>query len=238
MKKIKMGRFAAVLALVLCTAMLFSSCGLSKLMGERNITILVRGNLDENYLGEFDEDYLELIDSTKEDAEATYLESMATSADYFAYYWGIIGQYESIEDLEPELQTALIELMKEIYSHAKYEVKTADLQSDGVYNVKIVIDPIDINARADELYESGTYEPLETFFEKTENLDFDNMSDDEYWKFSNEYGWIIVEMFESLIPNLGYGEQKSMIMQVGEIDGYFQISDDDFSLFDSYVLTY
>ncbi len=235
MKKMKMSRLLLVTVLSLCTLLLLSAC---KMLGENTATQLVKGNLDHVYLGQYDSDYLELIDETEQEAESDYLEGLAAEADFFAYYWGIILEDESFSDLDEDLQKAIVDLYHEIYSHSKYEVQPASGQRDGSYTVKVLVQPIDIMVQAEELVANQAYAPLENFYEQTADMDWENMTEQEYWNYTNEYGWIIVEMVESLLPNLGYQDQKSQVLQVDEVDGYLQINSDDFQIFDNYVITY
>lgn len=240
MRKIKI---TAITALLLCAALALSSCGVvQNLLGsafrDQNIKLLVQGNLDESYLGKVNEAYLELIESGKEESEAFYLECMEADADFFAYYWGIIGEDEKLTDLDPALQARLIDLNKRIYSHAKYNVESAEKQKDGNYIVKVTVEPVNIMVKAGEVYDNGTYAPLKEMLERTSGTNFENITEAQYWALCNEYGNIIADMFETLMPDIGNDAAKTVLIQVIDEDGYWKISDDDFSRFDEYVVIY
>ena len=223
-----------VLALAM-TVLPLSSCSL--LNGESSMTELVQGNLDSVYLGKVTPEYLKLVDSTKEECQANYLEGLEFEADYFAYYWGILAEDEQLSDLSEQLQQRIIDLYQAIYARAKYTVQKASLQDD-YYTVKVVVEPIDIMVQATELGDSGSYEPLEQYYRKANAKDWSVMSETEYWQLTEEYGSIIVEMVESLLPDLGYGESRSQILQVEQVDGYWQVNSDDFAVLDTYIITY
>ena len=92
--------------------------------------------------------------------------------------------------------------------------------------------------QADEIYMNDEYEPLNEFWTKYAEVDVSAMTDEEYMAFTNEYGKIIVQMVSDLLPELGYEEQKSQVIQVEVEDGIQSINEDDFGIFDSYVISY
>lgn len=235
MKKIT--KHAVICFLILCMSLGLSACGN---YSEDEIMTLVRGNINEIYLGQFDADYLEMVDSTPAAAKQSYLEGLEIEAEYFANYWGIVdANYgESYDDLSDRLQQDIIELYREIYSNTKYEIKSVVRQNDGSYAVKVVVDPIDIMEKASEIYENDEYEPLNTFWDKYAEVDIDAMTDEEYMDYTHEYGEIIVNLVKDQLPDLGYTEQKSQSIQVEEEDGLWTINDDDWAVFDGYVIYY
>lgn len=235
--------FAGLLAV--CMVMGLAACGaVSDLVGdalnEETVVRLVKGNIDVIYLGQYDEDYLEIVVDTEEELQQEYLAGLEVEAEYFAGYWGIVDAEsgESYTDLDEELREDIIGLYKEIYSKSKYEVQDAVKMNDGSYAVKVLVDPIDIMEQALALYQNDEYEPLNSFWEKYAGADFSAMSEEDYWAYTNEYGEVIVQMVRELLPKLGYKEQKSQTIQVEEVDGAFQINGDDFGIFDSYVIEY
>jgi hypothetical protein len=226
------------MAMVLVIGMLLTT-GCSLLSGEDSVTRLVQGNLDHVYLGEYDESYLALVDLSEEEAEAEYQSGLRYEAEFFAYYFGILNEEESFDDLAPALQQDIIDLYGEIYSHSSYEVEPSTRQRDGSYTVRVRIRPIDIMVQAVELYENDGYQPLLDYFNENSEVDWSTISEEEYWADTNRYGKLVVDMVRSLLPELGYGEEKSQVIQVDETeDGFLQINGDDFVIFDEYVITY
>lgn len=235
MKKII--KHAAICFLIICMFFCLSAC---EKHNEEEIMTLVRGNINEIYLGQFDADYLEIVDSTPAAAKQAYLEGLEIEAEYFVDYWGIVDvDYgESYEDLNERLQQDIIELYREIYSNTKYEITSVVRQNDGSYAVKVVVDPIDIMEKASEIYENDEYEPLNAFWDKYADVDIDAMTDEEYMDYTHEYGEIIVRLVKEQLPDLGYTEQKSQSIQVEDEDGIWSINDDDWAIFDRYVIYY
>ena len=170
-----------------------------------------------------------------------YLDGLEVEAEFFANYWGIVDSSlgESYADLDETLQADIIALYKDIYSHSKYEVKQAVRQEDGSYTVQVLVDPIDVMQKASDLYDNDGYEPLNAFWTKMNQMDPASVTDTVYAELTNEYGSIIVQMVREQLDSLGYLEQKSLSIQVQEdSDGYLSINQDDWGIFDSYVIAY
>ena len=233
----KMKKCVLAVSLVLAMSFGLTACGNS---GTEQATALVQGNLDEIYLGRVTEDYLKLIDGTKEESAQAYLDGLEVEAEYFVNYWGIVeSDYgETYANLDEDFQNEVIEMYKEIYSYSKYKVQEAVKQDDDSYSVKVIISPIDIMEQAEDLYLNDEYEPLNAFWTKYAEYDFSTMSDEDYMAYTHEYGRVIVQMMYDLLPNIGYMDEKSMVLQVETIDGVMSINDDDFGIFDSYVISY
>lgn len=223
--------------IIFCMSISLTACSNNY---EEMVLKLVDGNIASVYLGETDQEYLKLVGETKAENEKIYLEGMRVEAEYFAIYWGIIDTSygESYDDLSSDLKSSIVELYKEIYSHTKYEVKSAAKQDDESYSVKVLVEPINIMELASDVYESGEYEPLNAFWTKYANIDVNAMTDEEYMNYTNEYGEVIVQLVKDQFPNLGYLEQRSQSIQVELVDDAWQINEDDFNIFDSYVISY
>lgn len=242
MKKMRVFRLAIVAVLILAMFACATSCGLlPDLSGKDMVTLLVQGNLDALYLRKYDQDYLVLVDSDEETQDEIYMEGIRSDADYFAWYWGIIDvdAGEKLTDLDEQLQQNIIDLCIQISGQAKYEVQPAAKMKKGSYTVKVLVSSNTIMEVAYEMYENGTYEPLNAFAEKSADVEWEKITEEEYWALSNEYGQIIVDMVKSLLPSVSYDAPKSMVIQVDENEeGLLQMNEDDMVTFNSYVVTY
>ncbi len=243
MKKMTLCRVAVFLfsLVLLCTSL--PSCsilvdGFVDAINEETATIAVQGNLDVLYHGQINDDYLELVNATKEELLKDYNDGLAMSAEYFCYYWGIIGDGEAMDDLDSALQQRLIDLIEDITLKTKYSVQPAQTQSSG-YAVQVLIEPVDIMYTASDMYDALSYQPLAQIMAEAETKDWENVSDADYWAFANRYGNVIVDMFETLIPDLGYRDEKSVIIQIKQDEeGYLTINNDDLSNFEEQIIPY
>lgn len=243
MKKFTLRRMAAMLLclVIMCSAL--SSCsllvdGFVNAINEDTATIAVQGNLDILYHGQVNEDYLELLDGTEEELRKDYSDGLIMSAEYFAYYWGVLGETETLDMLDSALQQRMIDLIEDISLKTQYTVHPAQAQSNG-YAVQVMIKPVDIMYTASDMYDDGSYAPLAAILAEAEAMDWENISEADYWGFANRYGNIIVDMVESLLPGLGYMDEKSVIIQMQEdADGYLQINGDDLANFDEQIIPY
>ena len=132
----RMKRTKPLLALVLAAVMALSLAGCGTLMTD-SVGALVQGNLDELYLGQYNEDFLQLVDITEAEAEQNYLDGLDVEAQFFA-------QYFLIENLTDDIKAEIVDLYKEIYSHSRYEVGEATEVDEDTYGVPVTIYPIDI----------------------------------------------------------------------------------------------
>lgn len=233
-------KFKRIIATFLTVCALFNFTACSTGFDKDNAITLVQGNIDEIYLGKFNKSYMALTSTTLDMAREAYEQGLEVEAEYFVNYWGIVdADYgESYSDLNESFQNEVIELYKDIYRHSKYEVLSAAKQDNGTFAVKVEVQPIDIMQQAYDLYVNDAYEPLNAFWTKHETTDFSTMSDAEYTAYMYEYGDIIVQMVKDLIPNIGYLDTKSQNIQVQIVDELWTINEDDWAIFDTYVIYY
>lgn len=221
----KMKRFAA-LALALGLTLTLGACnqGISTF----DAKAYIEGMLKQTYLGEFDEGYLTLVDSNEEEAQTNYENSLDVESQFFCYFYDI--EYPTDKQMEQ-----LRDLYGRIYAHAKFEVVSAAKQDDGSFSVKLSIEPINIV----QLAEAKLGEALEPFYTKYENADINNMTDEEYKAYDQEYAQIIIDTYESVMSEIGNEEVKTLSVQIEEDeDGYFGLADDDFDRIDALIINY
>ena len=227
MRKMKRFTAAAAAALVLGLA----GCSGGGYTAD-DATSQVRGNLDEIYLGKFDPDYMERVGITEEEAEKTYLDGMDVEADYFIRYYGL----ETVSD---EQRQEIIDLHKEIYSNADYEVQPAVKQSDGTFAVKVIFRPLDIHVQVDEEWDDF----LNNFWAQYDSVDVDSMTDEDYAAFEqqlyNDYTEQVIDLVSSKLPTIGHGDETSTVIQiVQDEDGYYVMDQNGFGQFDGLLITY
>lgn len=216
-----------LLALALGMVMSLTACGGSGLNKDDAITY-VTGIIEENYLGTASEEFKKLVDTTDEKVQSIYEESMDTEVEYFFYNY-------AIEYPTDELREEVKELYKEIYSHTKFEVVSAAEQDDGSFSVKVTVYPINIAHLAEEEMETA----LEPWYEKYPTEVQDEMSEEELEAADAEWARIIVDAFQSKLPEIGNLDAQSASVQLEkDEDDYYSITDDDFYRLDAMIIDY
>ena len=219
-------RVCGALLLTICLLAALAACG-TQAYGDI-VENLVQGNLDELYLGKYDEGYLKLVDITEAEAEEAYITGLETEASVFAYYF-------DIEYMTEEIESKIVDLYKEIYSHSKYTVGEATELDDNTFAVKVTVEPIDIFQLVTDSYDEFSAE----FWAKYADTDFNTISEEDYQAFDADWANMIIELCYEKMPELGYMEEKSIVIQVErDSDDVWSISQDDFYNFDEAVIYY
>lgn len=223
--------------LLLCSIFVLTGCADESQYAET----VVKGNLDEIYKGEYDEEYLSLVEKTEKESERHYQSRMETEADFLAYYWDMYDESvgQDFESLDKELQEELISFCEEIYSMTDYVVEDAVQYADGSYAVKLSIYPLDVIYLATELYHNNGYEPLNDYWEKYDGVKFDLMPLEERRVAMEEYNEAIMQLLWDQIDEAGYFEAEtySILMKTNE-DGYRTITQEDWERINKALVYY
>jgi hypothetical protein len=226
---------AIALALVLIVAL--SACG----SDTNAIKTLVQGNIDTIYLGQYDQDYMELTGETEETLNQQYEDGLDVEAQYFCSYFSIVDSSagETYDDVSDDIKQQIIDMYKEIYSHAKFTVGEVAAMQDGNYTVQVTVSPINIIRLAMEAVESGGSNPYNDFTTETASLDFASMTTEQYAEYCKNYAQACIDLVKSQMSNIGYEEDKTQSLQVQkDSDGLYSINADDWAVFDTYVIYY
>ena len=231
MKKLRM---LTLLTLALSLVLCLTGCDLfGGGVSEQDAMDYVRAQMDVFYKGEY-QDYLDLVtDSTEEECRQAHEDKLTTEAEYLMN--SLVIEYPT-----EELTTRFAEAYREIFAQADYTVQEATKLDDGSYSVKVVVRPIDIIDQLNDAYPAFS----EEFEARYADVDVDSMTDAEFedWyinTYDADYGQGLADLLESLIPSLGYMEETSILVQVQpDEDGYYYLSDDDFSNLDWLVVYY
>jgi len=226
---------AIALALVLIVAL--SACT----SDTDAIKTLVQGNIDAIYLGQFDQDYMEVTGETEESLQQDYEDGLDVEAEYFCSYFNIVDSSagETYEDVPSDIKQQIVDLYKEIYSYSKFTIGEIAATQDGNYTVQVTVSPINVIKLAVDAVDSGEENPYTTFVESSSTMDFEAMTDAQYSEYVKNYAQACIDLVKAQIPKLGYEEDKTQSLQVQKgSDGLYSINSDDWSVFDSYVIDY
>lgn len=231
---------AAILTLGLAVSLSACGGGLSSF----DATKYVKGILDENYLGQYDDDFLEMVNATESEAEEIYLSNLEQEANYFASVF-------EIEDMSGDTLDTTMELYRKIYSMSKFTVDPATKVDDSTFSVKVTVEPIDIfHLVAEELNSDNPTSPaVKAFHETYLQQDIQSMTQDEYDQFmakyeadfENDWTAMVLALVQEKLddPGVGYLDTQTLMVQVAkDSDGVWGIPDNDFQNLDWLIIDY
>ncbi len=202
----KMFKKIAAVAVVAAMGVSVAGCG----MAAETYTKYVKAVLDSSYKNEHTE-YLNQVDTTKEEAEAVYEEGVELMAEALYTYYGVETSYVSDEVLD-----GYVDLAADMYSKLKYTVNEA-VKVDDKYEVTIVIEPIDFWEKS----EDPTYDFI---FEYWENVD-DSLTLEEQ---EQGYAEELLELLQGYVDNMGYKAAENVVVEIiFDSDGLYGVSEDD-----------
>ena len=157
--------------------------------------------MNASYRGEFDE-YLILAETTKEEAEELYDDTIKYMANQIMIFNSINNGY-----ISDEAKDKYYELAKKVLLKTKYTVNEAR-KIDGIYQIKVEIEPIDIWA--------ATYDEIEEYINEFNNKypDYEGMLDEEILEAEEEYAINILEILEKYVDDMQYKDKVSKIVEI------------------------
>lgn len=204
--------------LVFILLLSLSACGITK---SAHYQTYVKSILTANYLGVFG-DYVSVTGANEEDAEALYLQNVTRLANNLSQYYGL--------DIasDPKLAPAMVDLSKQIYGKAKFEVGKA-YKDNNIDYVDVTIYPIDIiNQTNDEVI---AY--IDKFNESVENGEYDAYTAQEY---EYEYATGIIGILAYAAQDIQYAEPQTVTVRIILSDESYYIGNEDFQKLDLAIL--
>jgi hypothetical protein len=164
---------------------------------------------------------------TKQEAEQLHLKSMDIESQLFADYF-------AIEIVTDSTKAKIIDLLKDIYSHSKYEVSKVAKQSDGNFLVDLSVQPMDIIKQLNEKEQEAF---ITDFNNRTDAGEFDAMTDEQY---EDEWAAGIIGLFSAYKNKIGYDEAQTIQIRVekSQDDGLYYINSEDYDTIDNLILSY
>ena len=201
---------------VLAAVLLLAGCG-----GGFDASGYVRGVLNNIYLGDSAE-YTKMVDITEEEAAAEYEQGIEVEADFFLQYYGI-------GEVADDVYQQIVDRYKTIYQQSKFEVQEAVKNGDD-YNVEVLISPIDVIVNSEEDISAA----VDEFVAAADPADYpDDLS------INDALARIVVDVINGNMPELGWQDQKSIIVKVEKDDaGYYGLSSDAISQLDQDMIAY
>ena len=209
-------RHLTVLPAAVLTALLLAGCG-----GGFDADRYVLGVLNNIYLGDSTE-YREMVDITEEEAAEEYEQGIEIEADFFLQYYGI-------GEVSDEVYRQIVDMYKTIYQQSKFEVQEAVANGDD-YNVEVLISPIDVIVNSEDDISAA----VDEFVAAMDPADY---ADDR--SMNDALAQLVVDVINENMPELGWQDQKSIIVKVEKDDaGYYGLSSDAISQLDQDMIAY
>ena len=191
-----------------------------------------QGLLDASYLGQYNQEYLDLADITEEESRTEDYEwNTAAEAE-------ILREYLAIQSTDAAVQQS-VDLVKEIYSHSRYSVTGASKLEDGSYAVTVSIQPMDILIRYQN--QTDVNEIWMTVLAEHGVMDqaaLDAMSDEEYMALEDIYAAAVLDGIQALVPEMGYGPEQSVVLQLQLEGDTYTLVGTDWQHLDSMMIDY
>ena len=223
--------FHRITALLLAGVMALGLAACSSVTPEDAETY-IQGLLDASYLGQYNQEYMDLADITEEESRTEDYEwNTAAEAE-------ILREYLAIQSTDASIQKS-VDLIKEIYSHSKYSVTGASKLEDGSYAVTVSIQPMDILIRYQN--QTDVNEIWMTVLAEHGVMDqaaLDAMSDEEYMALEDIYAAAVLDGIQALVPEMGYGPEQSVVLQLQLEGDTYTLVGTDWQHLDSMMIDY
>ncbi len=215
----KTNRIKKAVCIVLCLALVMGVTGCGKKSSDYKA--YVKSLITANYLGITDE-YVDMTGSNEEDAEAIYLQNVTRLADNLSLYYGL--EIAGDEQLAP----AMVDLAKQIYGKAKFEVNRA-YKDNNIYYVELTIYPIDIlNQTNDQVVEY-----VEQFNQAVDSGKYNDYSKEEY---EYEFASGIIGILANAANEIKYGEPEVISVRIITSGDTYYIGNEDVRNIDRCIL--
>ncbi len=206
-------------SLLVCIALLLSLTGCGT--NPSNYQAYVKSLITSNYLGVTDE-YVRLTGANEEDAESTYLQNVTRLADNLSMY------YNLDISADPELAPAMVDLAKQIYGKAKFDVGTP-YKDNNINYVDVTIYPIDIINQTN----SDVAAYVAGFNQALENGDYNDYTKEEY---EYEFASGIIGILAGAVEDIDYSTPETVKVRIITTEETYYIGSEDFVNIDKYII--
>ncbi len=173
------------------------------------------GYMNLTYLND-SELYIETTNVTKEEADADYQESIEIEMGYFIDFF-------ELEYVTAEEETKMLELIDEVYSKTKYEIKELNEVNENLIEVEMKITPINII----KVVEDALIAKM------------DASTDAQLDELLTNWNTEIIKLFEDNMSNLGYFDPVMVTVKVYvDSDNLWVIDDNSIVDIDNEVVKY
>ena len=215
-------------ALACALALTLTACGG---LTERDVASYVQGELDCTYKGQYSQEYLDLVEGmTEEAAQQQYEDNAQAEAQRMLSYLEVYYPTDQVNERATQL-------VKDIYTKAKYTVGDGNKLQGGDFAVEVVLSPIELfHLIPDETY-SQVWTQVCTDNGTTPEL-AETLSDAEYQVLDEQYANQLMDKVEEVLPQVTYGQDQSVMLQL-KLDGdYYSLVSNGWTTLDDMVIDY
>ena len=222
MRNISWKRLAAGAAAA-CLLVTLTACGGG--ITEKDAEVYVKGHLDAAYLGTHTKEYIDLVeDMTEDDIDEMHQNNITWEAEI------LLEDFFQVEYPTDEMTQRAKELIEKIYSKSKYTVGTGSKTKDGDFVVEVTVSPIEVMSLLTEDDFSSALE--ESGFNAAETEEAAAAAD-------AVYGMLMLDKLEELMPQLTYGEDQIIMLQLKpDDDGYYTLVETGIQKVDEVMIDY
>lgn len=204
----------------------------------------VQVELDTTYKGDF-AGFVDFYSNvTTQDARDQHDAQLEWEIYNFINTFGVSSwedDYAAAELSELQMHRAK-QLYDDVYAKCDYTVVSSNKQEDGTFAVKVTIKPMNINTLVNNAYEDGFAafdEKFEAIMDEVRAMSAEEQAEWYTNTYVSEYYDTLLDILEDQIPDIGYLDERSIVIQVqqSEDDSLF-ISDDDLLNLDKLIIDY
>lgn len=176
-----------------------------------------------SFYGEFDK----YIDGGFDDSEGTeelYNSEMEYYAEALMYYVDVDSSV-----VDEDIYNQFVDIAKNVLSKTKWSID--ELEVDNTYKGKITVTLYPTNYL--ELINSHVETAIEEFTEKNGEIDYEDISLEEYTKYENEYAENILSKIEDLVDDISLSTSVTVSY---DMDGQYILTDDNWNEIDDIIM--
>ena len=217
--------------LLICTfSISLTACSLTNLINDAlgnsaEYDKYVQSILDTYYKGDFSQ-YLNQVETTQEEAQELYDDTMSNYGLYFMEHLGINTEY-----IDDSVVDAYTELAKQVCAKAKYTVGKPEKISDG-YCVKVKVSPMDFL----KIIRDPAVKYINEFEKDYENTDFEIYSDEDWKNYETKFSNNMLEVIKPYVEKTSYGDAVETVIQINFDSSTYYVNDNDWTNIDTYIL--
>ena len=129
-------------------------------------------------------------------------------------------------------------MIAEIYSHAKYTVGKADKTQNGDFTVEVTLSPIEILSQLEDQIYLDNWQAALADAGITTQEQLDALSEEDYAEIDRSYGMAMLESLEALIPELTYGADQIVMLQLKLEDDAYSLVETGWQTLDQIMIDY